>query len=131
MHSLVRSYTTPFLLVMSNYWWKDRTLPIITKIFRDVQVVGCSENFKFRGGKGAGDRLIMAIVGTPILDELASLPPLDEACVSVVDVSENRFNTHDKQRSEIESIRASNSYSCSNVTMRLRSALRKDTEAGP
>ncbi len=47
----------------------------------------------------------MALVGTPVLEELASLPPLDEASVSVIDVLENRFDTHEKQRSEIERIR--------------------------
>lgn len=90
---------------MSNYWWKSRTIPLISKVFRDVQVISVTPSFKFRGGKGAGDRLIMAIVGTPILDNIADLPPLDEACVSVIDVLKNRFDTHDKQRSEIERIR--------------------------
>ena len=122
LYSLARSYTTPFLLVMSYYWWKVRTLPIISKVFRDVQVIGCTDNFKFRGGKGAGDRLILAIVGTPIIDDLAALPSLDEASASVIDVLENRFNTHDKQRREIEIFKAGNSYSCTNLAMRLRSA---------
>lgn len=100
--SLARSYTQPFLLVMSNYWWKGRTLPMITKVFRDVQVVGCTSRYKYRGGKGSGDSLIIAIVGTPILGQLALLPPLDEACVSVFDVLRNRFDSHDKQLNEIE-----------------------------
>jgi len=103
--SLARSYTRPFLLVMSNYWWAYRTIPLISKVFRDVQVLDCTDNFKFRGGKGAGDRLIMALVGTPVLEELAALPPLDESSVSVIDVLENRFDTHEKQRTEIERIR--------------------------
>ena len=50
-------------------------------------------------------RLIMALVGTPVLEELAALPPLDESSVSVIDVLENRFDTHEKQRTEIERIR--------------------------
>ncbi len=132
LYSLARSYTTPFLLVMSNYWWKDRSLPIITEVFHNVQVVGCTDNFKFRGGKGAGDRLILAIIGTPIIECLAALPPLDEACVSVIDVLEGRFNTHAKQRREIERFTARNTFSSTNISERLRSArVRVQTEAGP
>lgn len=115
--SLARSYTHPFLLIMSNYWWKTRTIPLISKVFRDVQVISVSQNYSFRGGKGAGDRLIMAIVGTPILEDIASLPALDEACVSVIDVLDNRFDTHEKQRSEIERIRKR----CCTPLKRLRS----------
>lgn len=116
LSSMARSYTHPFLLIMSNYWWKDRTEPLIKKKFQHIQVVGCSDLYSFRGGKGAGDTLIMAIVGTPTIEELDQTQSLDKTSVSVIDVLSNRFDTTEKQLHEIE--RFSNH--CTVPTQRIR-----------
>jgi hypothetical protein len=116
LSSLARSYTHPFLLIMSNHYWKGRTIPLITKKFQHVQVVGCSPHFSFRGGKGAGDTLIMAIVGTPTVEELEQSPALDKNSVSVIDVLSNRFETTQKQLAELERL----TERCTAPTKRMR-----------
>lgn len=102
VRSLCRSYTTPFLFIASVYYWKSRTCPELKKFFRDVQPLGVSEHFSFKCGDGSGDSLIIALVGTPLPEKVASLPALDECNVSVCDVLANRFDSHEKLRSEID-----------------------------
>jgi hypothetical protein len=79
---------------MSQYWWKEETLPVLETMFLNVQVVGCSNSMKFRGGKGAGDTLIMAIVSSPNPSVLADLPPMDIDSVGVIDILNHRFDSN-------------------------------------
>lgn len=102
LKSLARSYTQPFLLVMSSYWWYDRSLPEIEDVFEMVQVVGCSAQYKFRASKGGGDSLIIAIVGSPKATTLDASPTLDANSVSVVDVLNHRFDSDSKRLAEFD-----------------------------
>ncbi len=99
--SLARSYTLPFLLIMSNDKWSFRSQALLKDFFSHVQVVGMTEHFTFRGGT-SGDRLIFAYVGSPLDNVLANLPPLDESSPSVNDICHHRFDSGDKLHNEIE-----------------------------
>ncbi len=102
-HSLARSYTQPFLLIMSNEKWQFRSKALLEDVFSDVQVVGITEHITFRGGT-SGDSLIYAYVGSPHSNILATLPPLDKLSPSVNDVSSHRFGKGNKITAEIERI---------------------------
>lgn len=97
--SLARCYTHPFLLVMSIYFWKERSV-ILRQMFKKVQIIGCSKLYKFRGSKGSGDSLIMAIVSSPEPIEVAALPPLDASSPSVFDLLQHRFDSFTKREAE-------------------------------
>lgn len=99
--SLARSYTQPFLLIMSNEKWSFRSQALLKDFFSHVQVVGMTEHFTFRGGT-SGDRLIFAYVGSPLDSVLDDLPPLDESSPSVNDICRHRFDSRVKLHKEIE-----------------------------
>ena len=99
--SLARSYTQPFLFIMSNYWWKRRTVPLIERAFEHVQVVGTTQSYKI-SGFNSGDRLIMTIVKAPLKSALDQLTPLDESCPIVMDILSRRFGSEDKRRKEVD-----------------------------
>jgi len=99
--SLARSYTQPFLLIMSNEKWVYRSKALLEDVFSDIQVVGITERFTFRGGT-SGDSLIYAYVGSPHDTFLETSPPLDESSPSVNDIRRHRFGCDNQIHNEIE-----------------------------
>lgn len=88
---------------MSNEKWQFRSKALLEDVFADIQVVGITEHFTFRGGT-SGDSLIYAYVGSPHDNVLAILPPLDELSPSVNDISSHRFGSGNEILTEIERI---------------------------
>ncbi len=86
---------------MSNEKWQFRSKSLLEEVFSDIQVVGITEHFTFRGGT-SGDSLIYAYVGSPNVDILTTLPPLDMSSPSINDICSHRFGSGYKIHNEIE-----------------------------
>lgn len=95
-HSLVRSYTHPFLLVQSNYHWYRRKA-ILQECFGSVTEVDRLVGVQFKGStNGSSDTLVLSLVAEPNPIVQASLPYLSDKSPSLIDYL-NRFETRQQR----------------------------------
>lgn len=95
-HSLVRSYSHPFLLVQSNYHWNERKA-ILQDCFGSVTEVDRLVGMPFKANQnGSSDTLVLSLVAEPNPCVQASLPYLSDKSPSLMDYL-NRFETRQQR----------------------------------